>query len=66
MVWTAIVRAEARDPKVFSVIFESEHDPASAYKDLLSRETDMFKYENKVIVMIPGSHTSMYFPKAGE
>ena len=66
MVWTAILRNVSQENSgIFSIIFESEHDPTAAYKDFLRRNPQPFDADSnvEVVVLIPGRHTSMYFPK---
>ena len=63
MVWTVLIEKESDSTdRVKSIIFEGEHDPTSAYRSFLSRSTE-FRKEHRVIAMIPGRHSYVYFPK---
>lgn len=63
MVWTVVIEEEGDSKnKVKSVIFEGEHDSTSAYRSFMKRSAEFIK-GHRVIVMIPGRHNYVYFPK---
>ena len=63
MVWTVVLEKKEKDSKqIISVIFEGEHDASSAYRSFLKRSKS-FMENGSVIVMIPGRHNYVYFPK---
>ncbi len=65
MVWTVVLEKKEGDTKkIVSVIFEGEHDPTAAYRSFLKR-SESFAGSGRVIVMVPGRHNYVYFPKVG-
>ena len=68
MVWTAVVKFRERQREASSIIFESSHDSELAYVDLLSRNKLNMEWSpiSEVVAMIPGRHTSVYFPMVTE
>ncbi len=66
MVWTAVVKFKVPQKETSSIIFESSHDSELAYIDLLSRNKLNKEWQpiSEVVAMIPGRHTSVYFPRS--
>ena len=63
MVWTVVLeKKEGTQNNIVSVFFEGEHDASLAYRTFLKKSRG-FSEGGRVLVMVPGRHSYVYFPK---